>query len=324
MERAGRPMGAPACLTMDYATLWQLRSYLGLAADETGDDVRLADFLRRSSRFIDQAGFRRYDVRVETRPQDYPVRPRASFGRFGQVGWMVNELEAVNALNAGELPVDDDLLAVTAVVNGDGAALLPTDYLLESATDYPKHALRLTRASGKVWTPGSSGDYRQVIPVTGIWGYHEDYDRAWADSLDTVSGSAGMTAVATTFTVTDADGVTEDRTDARFQAGQLIQLDSEYLFVRAVDYTANTLTVKRGANGTTAAAHAGGTAIAIYRPMETIEQAALRLGTWAYRQKDVNVFERITVIGTSQAVMPGAVPGDVLELLPTPRPMRLA
>jgi hypothetical protein len=133
-----------------------------------------------------------------------------------------------------------------------------------------------------------------------------------------------MTTSATTFTVSDADGVSEDRDDQRFQAGQLIRIESEYLLVRAVDTNANTLTVKRGANGTTAAIHAGGTAISIYRPMETIEQAALRLATWAYRQKDVNVFERITIIGTSQSVMPGAVPGDVLDLLPAPRPMGLA
>jgi hypothetical protein len=308
---------------MNYATLWQLRNYLGLAADETGDDVRLADFLRRASSYIDQVGFRRYDVRLETRNQDYPVKPRSNFGRFGQLGWMVNELNAVNALNAGELPVDDDLLAVTLVVNGDGSAISSTDYVLESQTTYPKHALRLTRASGKAWTPGSSGDWKQIIPVTGAWGYHEDYDRAWVDSLDAVSGSAGMTANTTTFTVADADGAPDDRSDARFQTGQMLRLESEYLLVRVVDYTTNTLTVKRATNGTTSAAHAGGTAIAIYRPMETIEQAALRLAVWAYRQKDVSTFERITVIGTSQTMMPGAVPDDVLALLPAPRPMGL-
>ena len=308
---------------MNYATLWQLRHYLGLAADETGDDVRLADFLRRASSYIDQVGFRRYDVRVETRQQNYPVRPRSSFGRFGQVGWMVNELNAVNTVNAGELPVDDDLLAVTLVVNGDGSAISNTDYALEDPQAYPKRALRLTRASGKVWTPGSSGDWQQVIPVTGVWGYHEDYDRAWVDSLDAVSGSAGMTANATTFAVADADGAPEDRSDARFQAGQLIRIESEYLLVRAVDYTTNALTVKRACNETTASIHAGGTAIALYRPMETIEQAALRLATWAYRQKDVSTFERITVIGTSQTMLPGAVPEDVLTLLPAPRPMGL-
>lgn len=309
---------------MNYATLWQLRAYLGLAADETGDDVKLADFLRRASAYVDQAGFRRYDARVETRRQDYPVRPRSSFGRFGYTAWMVNELDAVNVLNAGMLPVDDDLLAATLVVNGDGSAILNTDYALENPVDYPKYALRLTRASGKIWTPGSSGDWRNVIPVTGVWGYHEDYGRAWADSLDAVSGSAGLTASATTFMVTDADGAPEDRSDARFQAGQMIALEDEWLLVRAVDYTANTLTVKRGANGTVAATHAGGTAIAVYRPMEAIEQAVLRLATWAYRQKDVSTFERITIIGTSQTMMPGAVPEDVLALLPTPRPMRLA
>jgi hypothetical protein len=308
---------------MNYATLWQLRSYLGLQADETADDTRLADFLRRASVWIDQVGFRRYDVRVETRKQDYPVKPRSAFGRFGQTSWMVNELDAFNALSNGELRVDDDLLEVTTVTNGDGSAILSTDYVLESPTAYPKYAVRLTRESGKIWTPGNYGDWKQVIPVTGMWGYHEDYDRAWADSLDTLSGSAGVSAAATSFSVTDADGVSEDRDEPRFQAGQMIKLESEYLLVRAVDATANTLTVKRGANGTTAAVHAGGTAISIYRPMETLEQAALRLATWAYRQKDVSVFERITIIGTSQSVMPGAIPGDVLDLLPTPRPMGL-
>ena len=56
--------------------------------------------------------------------------------------------------------------------------------------------------------------------------------------------------------------------------------------VLEVDATANTLTVRRGVNGTVASQHAKGSAISIYRPPEPIAQVTIWLAAWLYRQRD--------------------------------------
>ena len=72
-------------------------------------------------------------------------------------------------------------------------------------------------------------------------------------------------------------------------------------------------------NGSTAAAHAQGVVITLYRPMETVKDAVVRLAVWKYRQKDANVFDKTTILQTGIAITPSAVPPDVLEKLPAPK-----
>jgi hypothetical protein len=136
------------------------------------------------------------------------------------------------------------------------------------------------------------------------------------DSNDAVADAAGINASVTSVTVSDADGIAADLDTPRFQTGHLIRIESEYLDVQAVNTTTNILTVKRGVNGSTAAAHALNTQIDVFRPIDNIQMAALRLAVWRYRQKDVNSFDRTTILGTGIAITPAALPADVLSLLP--------
>lgn len=304
---------------MDYVTLYQQRLMLGLATDETTDDVLLAGFIRRACLWIDQYKGRRFDPRIETLNHDYPYRKAARLGEYSsKAAWMVGELDRVNSHSDRLLRLLDDALEIVAVTNGDGTAISASDYVLEAQGIYPKWGIRLKRSASTNWLPGTSGDVEQVISVQAVWGYHERYGEAWANSQDTVQSNP-LTIGGTSLVVTDADGQAADSPEQRFQAGQLLKIDSEYLAVTAVNTTSNTLTVTRAANGSTAAAHVQGTAIYIYRPMWTIQQAALRLATWAYRQKDANVFERITLLGTTQKLTPGALPQDVIDLIGAPR-----
>jgi hypothetical protein len=58
------------------------------------------------------------------------------------------------------------------------------------------------------------------------------------------------------------------------------------LWVLAVDAGTNMLTVQRAVNGSTAATHAQGTAIEIYKPPADLNALALRWAAWLYHTPD--------------------------------------
>jgi hypothetical protein len=112
-----------------------------------------------------------------------------------------------------------------------------------------------------------------ALEATGIWGYADDRDEAWEDSLDEVEDNP-LTSGATEVTVNDADGASSTGTAPRFMAGQLLRIQSEYFEVSAVNTTTNKLTVVRARNGTTAASHVQNTQIDVWRPPEPVRAAA--------------------------------------------------
>jgi hypothetical protein len=177
------------------------------------------------------------------------------------------------------------------------------------ANRYPKHTIELK--SGYSWAPDADGEIKQVIALSGLWGFHERYQEAWVDSLDSVENIGGITSGATSITVNDADGDASDMGKTRFQAGQMILIDSEFLYVTGVNTTTNTLTVQRGYNGSTAAAHDKDDVIYIWRPMPIVVKACVRLVQWMYTQKDVDNFDRTFVVGTGVVSVPTALPADV-------------
>lgn len=303
---------------MLYATLTDLRQYIGLDTAETSDDALLLRLLEQVSRNIESHCGRRFDARLETRIFDYPLPPSSRY-RFGSytADDFVAMMSAAADTNAGRLRLDDDLLTATTITNGDGTEVSASYYVLEPANNTPAHAIRLKSGSGVRWLPGSDGSREQVISVAGVWGYHLDYARAWVNSGDTVQ-DAPLSTAATSLSVSDVNGLAADgRT--RFLTGNLIAIADEYLEITAVNTTTNMLTVWRGVNGSTAAEHAAGSAITVYRPMADIERAALRWCKYIYRQKDADVSDTTHILGTGIKITPSAMPPDVMKLLPSPR-----
>lgn len=276
-----------------YVTLYQLRAELGLGADETGDDALLARHLRSGSRWIDSWTGRRFDVRRETRRAD---------------GGYV------------DLLLDDDLLAVIGLLNGDGSVVDPAGLLYRPANDTPRWAL--LAADRSPWLASPAGIVLAAVAIDGLWGYHTHYADAWADTLDQVA-NAPLAAGGTSLTVANADGVAVDSDEPRLQAGNLIRFGalaaSEMALVVSADYVANTAVIARGQNGSTASEQIAGTKIYVFRPWENAARALMRLATWSYRLKDVTFYERITMLGSTQKVAPGGIPDDVIEMLPGPR-----
>jgi hypothetical protein len=265
-----------------YATMPDLRRYLGLTGAQTSDDALLWDLLGASSRLIEAYTGRRF----------YPAR--ASY--------------AYTVRDPGLLLLGDDLLSLDTLTNGDGSAI--TDYHLHPARVSVKSSIALDRAQTAFVHDGDPVD---AITAVGIWGFHPDWAQAWANSGDTVQNNP-LAAGATTLTVSDADAVLPTGYGARFAAGQLLRLDDEYAHLLAVNATTNTLTVARGVNGTPATSHAQGTPVETYQVPADIEQVCLRVAAWLYKQRDAGYAQAAGGLRGQIAVLP-ALPPDVEQTL---------
>jgi hypothetical protein len=71
---------------------------------------------------------------------------------------------------------------------------------------------------------------------------------------------------------------------ASVEAGHALLIDTEQMYVQS--YSSNTLTVVRGVNGTTAASHAGSTAIDIYQYPGAIAEATIIQAARLWRRRD--------------------------------------
>lgn len=308
---------------MLYCTLYQLRQYLELETTETADDNLLTRLLKEIHFNIDEWSGRRFDVRYEARSYDYPVKAREPFGVYNADQWISQWNNYVEQQVNGRLRLDDDLLSLTTLTNGDGSTIASTSYVLEPANRYPKFAVQLKRATEVNWQLPTDGHREQIISVAGLWGYHTRYgDRAWISSLDTVQNNP-LASGGTSLQVSDADGLSGDGEQQRFQAGQMLRLSDddnyEFVDVLAVDNSTNILTISRAYNGTTARQWIQGTVIDIFRPMENIVRAARRWAKYVYRQKDVDTMDTTSIIGTGVQIVPSMMPPDVKALLPSPR-----
>lgn len=230
------------------SSLYALRQHIGLDAADTSEDGRLLDALSAASAAIERRTRRSFQPRVESITHN------------------------VDLWNVVELSLKDDLLEIQSIINGDGSSIALSDVML-----IDNSLLRLT--NGEVFTFEETAD--DAITVTGIWGYHPYWSQAWSDSGDTVQ-DAPISASANSVTVTDADAGTVPR----FQVGQLLRIEDEYLHVVAIDTGTNILTVERGVNGTSAASHSNGTPIDIYQIPSDVAQIALRWALWLYREPD--------------------------------------
>jgi hypothetical protein len=232
-------------------TLFALRQHIGLADDDTRDDARLLAVLVAATNAIEARTRRIYTPYQATLAHSIdPRRPR-------------------------HLSLYKDLLSLQGIVNGDGTSPALADVqALRDGTLY-------LRTGGFVYrdTP------QNAVQVTGIWGYHPQWDDAWASTGDSVQ-DASLSASATAITVTAATAPTTQGTP-RFQVGQLLQIEAEYLRVLEVDDASNTLTVARGVRGTTAQSHVQGQAIAVYHPPARVAMLCLQWAHWLYKVPDM-------------------------------------
>lgn len=132
-------------ITKGYITLLEYQNYHTDMGGDNVDDAVIERLIEAASRAIDIKTSRTFYERTETRSFDVPS------GR--------------------ELRLDDDLLAITTLSNGDGTTIADTEYNLRPANVTPKFAIKLTDITTVRWLSSSAGSYEQVIDVAGTWGY---------------------------------------------------------------------------------------------------------------------------------------------------------
>lgn len=251
-----------------YATLNEYKDYATARSQppvtDVIDDAVIVDLLEQASRYLDEHTGRQFYPTVETRLYDIPVDQ--------------------------ELLLDQDLLSVTTLTNGDATVLTTTDYILEPANSTPKFGIKLKDISAYAWETNSSDSAEQVISVAGVWGYRTKYaQRGWS--------TGGTLGAAITDTTTLAFTMTGGHT---LSPGQIVKIDSELYNVSTV--ATNTITpIRRGDNGSTAATHLISSVVYVWEPEENARTACLEIANAAYNRR----FGKVT--GESVRMTPAGV-----------------
>jgi len=139
-------------ISSGYATLDEFKYYQTARAQtmvtDANDDKVIEDMIEAASRYIDRRSGRTFYARTETHYHDVP--------------------KDGNRI----LMLDDDLLTIATLTNGDGAVLTSTlDYNLVPKNTTPHYAIKMKQSSVHYWTQDSNGNTEDVISIVGTWGF---------------------------------------------------------------------------------------------------------------------------------------------------------
>jgi hypothetical protein len=239
-----------------YASVADFQAYVTPRGQTIGtdatDDATVADLLSQAARTIDSLCGRSFYPRIETRLYDIP-----------------------ECQNDGRIIyLDDDLLDLTTLTNGDLTVITTADYNLKPKNAYPKWGVCLKDASSVTWTVDSSGNDEDVISVAGVWGYRQQYNqRGWLQAGTLGAAVANTTGLS--LTITTGHTLAKDT---------IIKIDSEIFMLTATGATSGTV-LARGDNGSTAATHLISAPIYTWQVQPEIKQATVQLAAKLYIQR---------------------------------------
>ena len=129
-----------------YATLVEFKILGDIDSTDSDDDTAIDGIIEGASRYIDSKTQRTFYSRTETRNFDVPRNRSRS------------------------LLLDDDLLTITTLTNGDGNTIASSEYHLLPKNLTPFNEVRLTKTTTVFWATDSGGDDEWVIALAGGWG----------------------------------------------------------------------------------------------------------------------------------------------------------
>jgi hypothetical protein len=262
-------------ITNGYATLANLKDWLttrgGQQSYDSADDSMIEQVIEAASRYIDSETGRTFYPRVETRYYDLP--------------------------DGREIWLDDDLLTVTTLTNGDGTVLTTTYYYLYPKNRSPKWKIVMKESSTYSWSYDGYGNTEGVITVVGTWGYHDNYTQRGWFAASTIAEDLDISETAWDV----ASGIA-------YSPGQIVKVDSEMAIVSSI--SGNTVTVvQRAENGSTAATHTSGATLYRWVPMENIRHATLLIAQNVYSSRSGQTSGgRITITAAGIVIRPEDVP----------------
>jgi len=278
-----------------YATYYEILRYMQmnepLVADATtttlDDNANFAGYSKARDRYKVTTIARDVTQRVETLTQSTFIPLIAT--RYFDAAYN-DQIDRVR----NTLRLDYPLASLTSVTLADDTSLVVnTDVRSEQRGITPIFRLQILGDAG-YWTDYAS-EWRQEIEVTGVWCWRQHYStQGWILTGDTVQDNP-LTAASTTLTVSDADGSDSYGMAPRFDVGQLLQIESEWVTVTAVSYTNNTCTILRGQRGTTAASHIKTTPV--YRFIVEPEISSAVSEIVAFEIKRIGNYEQVQIGG---------------------------
>ena len=242
-----------------YADLATLKSASVLNAPDDAHDERLLTLLEAASRWIDGYCGRQFCASHGER----------RFDGTGKAALTVPDL-----VSASEVRVRE--------ASGEWIGWSSGDWILYPLNSAPREPGG--RPYTRIMLAGKHRRFplsRAGVTVGGVWGYcdvREDTGVQTGGDAPVASGDAALTLEA-------------DEGAIDLSAGHTIRIGDEQLYVTAAstdDQDVTTLTVQRGVNGTTAAAHAVGSRVSVYRYPRGVAEACLLQaagGRWERRQR---------------------------------------
>lgn len=285
---------------MLYTTLAYAKRKLG--ADLTVDDNDLLETIRDvSGKFDSEMGV--------MRPLFVPtLETREFIVESGRINSFLRTFDISHHPNGGYL-LDLDAAVVGSTTLTVGTHVNP----FPSATVPPFKTLRLISSTYSNWYGFNCTSELDLLTlsVTGKWGLHRDYANAWTN-VDTLAAAIVSTS-ATSFTVANVDGVDVYGVTPRISAGNLVRIDDEYMDVISTDTGTNTVNVRRGVLGTTAATHLISAPVATFQVENAIRRVAARqAGLMLKRQ---GAYVTVEVQGMSEVRYPQDLLAEVRSVL---------
>ncbi len=270
-----------------YGDLTTLKSAGFLNMPDDAYDGRLLGLLETTSRWIDGYCDRHFAA----------VREERRFDGTGKVALTAPDLISVSSMRVRE------------AASGKSVSWPSSRWLL-----YPLNAAP-EEPGGRPYTRIMAvGDGRRFplsrggVSVRGVWGYGDVRE----DLGLQVAAGAAVAKGDTTVKVAAAD----DTVPSGLAPGHTVRIGSEQLYVTnaVVDTAAKTLTLtgQRGVNGTTAAAHAVGAGVSVYRYPKGVAEACLLQAAVRWRERLGGPFR-------PSEGPPAADGGDVGSVSPTVR-----
>lgn len=298
-------MALTYAITEDFIEMKDLKKS-GIVVDlsETGR-VKIQQYLVRATRYIQR----------HTRRDFFPWRETRQFA----IPYAYYDL-AVRRFPTAHLQLDQDLIEVFSLNNGQ-EDLSPNFYYPIDTNIRPHYAIAIKFP--KYWGGafgGVSGLRRfdePTISIDALWGYTENTggyrypDDFWIDTLYALESDLNDTS--TIINITTPTDRFDEIGENPFAAGRLLRIEDEYLEIIAVENSTNTVTVRRGARGSTAGSHLANTPVQRWKVIEDITEACLQIAK-IWREADISAGSRIGVSDVS----PGAelsIPSDPLTII---------
>ncbi len=220
-----------------------------IRASQTKYDDPLLRMARSISRAIDD----------HTRKRFYPLLEKRYF----------------TASRGDELWIDDLVSVTTVKTDEDADRTYETTW---ATTDYDLNPFNAVGSHNRLTiTPNGNNAFPERVArgveIDGVWAKVEDRVACYEDSGDTVRDDP-MASGATTLTVTSVTADDLFGVSPVFVPGLLLRAGTEFFEVTAANASAKTLTVIGARNGSSAASHAQGVQIDIWRPPAAVRLAA--------------------------------------------------